>query len=130
VKVLTPEKSFAPSAAGAVPKEFRADELRFKTRDDGCVSKEISAPLNEILSYLKTVLIFLIIVTYCFIIKMQTFEFCGIYCVRAYVLFLPIFVLGKLYMQGHSCGGGGGSGAATLDTRVKGAGNWTAKAIF
>lgn len=46
VKVLTPEKSFAPSAMGAVPKEFRADELRFKTRDDGFVSKEIIASLN------------------------------------------------------------------------------------
>ncbi|XP_069688827.1 putative ATP-dependent RNA helicase DHX57 [Periplaneta americana] len=37
VKVLTPEKSFAPSAMGAVPKQLRADELKFKTRDDGYV---------------------------------------------------------------------------------------------
>jgi len=48
VKVLTPEKSFAPSASGAIPKEFRADELRFMTRDDGYVSTEIFASLNEI----------------------------------------------------------------------------------
>lgn len=37
VKVLTPEKSFAPSAMGAVPRQPRAEELRFKTRDDGYV---------------------------------------------------------------------------------------------
>jgi ATP-dependent RNA helicase DHX57 len=50
VKVLTPEKSFAPSVTGAVPKEFRADELRFKTRDDGYVSTKIFASPNEIFS--------------------------------------------------------------------------------
>ena len=48
VKVLTPEKSFAPSASGAVPKEFRPNELRFMTRDDGYVSTELFASLNEI----------------------------------------------------------------------------------
>jgi ATP-dependent RNA helicase DHX57 len=90
VKVLTPEKSFAPSAAGAVPKEFRADELRFKTRDDGYVSKEILASLNEVLGvqwYLKlfllskdTVIIFLIIVTYCFIIKIFQYLLCSHPC--------------------------------------------------
>lgn len=48
MKVLTPEKSFAPSASGAVPKDFRANELRFMTRDDGYVSTEIFASLNEI----------------------------------------------------------------------------------
>ncbi|PSN50364.1 putative ATP-dependent RNA helicase DHX57 [Blattella germanica] len=37
VKVLTPEKLYAPSVGGAVPKELRADELKFKTRDDGYV---------------------------------------------------------------------------------------------
>jgi hypothetical protein len=48
VKVLTPEKSFAPSASGAVPIEFRAHELRFMTRDDGYVSTDIFASFNEI----------------------------------------------------------------------------------
>ncbi|GFG32216.1 hypothetical protein Cfor_02033 [Coptotermes formosanus] len=53
VKVLTPEKSFAPSAAGAVPKEFRADELRFKTRDDGCVYLHPSS-VNYSVTYFKS----------------------------------------------------------------------------
>ena len=46
VKVLTPEKSFAPSAMGAVPRQPRADELRFKTRDDGYVSNNIVRPVH------------------------------------------------------------------------------------
>jgi ATP-dependent RNA helicase DHX57 len=38
VKVLTPEKSYANSVMGAIPQNFRAGELEFKTRDDGYVS--------------------------------------------------------------------------------------------
>lgn len=37
VQVLTPEKSYTASATGAVPKQLRACDLRFKTRDDGFV---------------------------------------------------------------------------------------------
>lgn len=37
VKVLTPEKSFVMSAAGAVPREPLPSELRFKTNQDGYV---------------------------------------------------------------------------------------------
>lgn len=37
VKVLTPEKSFVMSAAGAVPREPLPHELRFKTNQDGYV---------------------------------------------------------------------------------------------
>lgn len=37
VKVLTPEKSFQVQAAGAVPRQPKPEELRFKTRDDGFV---------------------------------------------------------------------------------------------
>jgi ATP-dependent RNA helicase DHX57 len=37
VKVLSPEKSYAYSVMGALPKEFRADELQLKTRDLGHV---------------------------------------------------------------------------------------------
>ncbi|GLH16906.1 Putative ATP-dependent RNA helicase DHX57, partial [Gryllus bimaculatus] len=35
VQVLTPEKSYTASATGAVPKQPKAADLRFKTRDDG-----------------------------------------------------------------------------------------------
>jgi ATP-dependent RNA helicase DHX57 len=37
-KVLTPEKSYAYTAKGAVPRKVEADELRFKTMDEGRVS--------------------------------------------------------------------------------------------
>lgn len=36
-KILTPGKSFVMSAAGAVPKQVKPEELRFKTRQDGYV---------------------------------------------------------------------------------------------
>lgn len=38
VKVLTPEKNYVQSFAGAVPRNFLPSELRFKTRDDGYIS--------------------------------------------------------------------------------------------
>lgn len=38
VKVLTPEKSFTMSMGGAVPRLPNANELRFKTREDGYVN--------------------------------------------------------------------------------------------
>ncbi|XP_067011833.2 putative ATP-dependent RNA helicase DHX57 isoform X2 [Anabrus simplex] len=37
VKVLTPEKSYTPSVVGAIPKQHKAGQLKFKTRDDGYV---------------------------------------------------------------------------------------------
>jgi ATP-dependent RNA helicase DHX57 len=40
VKVLTPKKSYAYSVTGAIPQNFRAGELEFKTRDDGYVSND------------------------------------------------------------------------------------------
>ncbi|CAB0037009.1 unnamed protein product [Trichogramma brassicae] len=38
VKILTPEKSFVIQSSGAIPKQSRADELRFKTKNDGMVN--------------------------------------------------------------------------------------------
>ncbi|KAL7302548.1 hypothetical protein TKK_0005184 [Trichogramma kaykai] len=38
VKILTPEKSFVIQSTGAIPKQSRADELRFKTKNDGMVN--------------------------------------------------------------------------------------------
>ena len=38
VKVLTPAKTFAPSSAGYIPRQIRADEISFKTKQDGYVS--------------------------------------------------------------------------------------------
>lgn len=38
VKVLTPKNSFTHCAIGALPKEFRPDELQFVTRDNHYVS--------------------------------------------------------------------------------------------
>jgi hypothetical protein len=38
VKVLTPEKSYAHGVWGAVPMDFRSDELQFVTRDNDHVS--------------------------------------------------------------------------------------------
>lgn len=37
LQVLTPEKSFHQSAGGAVPRQPRPEELRFKTKQDGYV---------------------------------------------------------------------------------------------
>nr|CAD7198290.1 unnamed protein product [Timema douglasi] len=37
VKVLTPERFFAASVGGAVPREHRSDEMKFKTKLDGYV---------------------------------------------------------------------------------------------
>ncbi|XP_063228702.1 putative ATP-dependent RNA helicase DHX57 isoform X2 [Bacillus rossius redtenbacheri] len=37
VKVLTPEKSYAPSVMGAIPMEVKPEQIRFKTKDDGFV---------------------------------------------------------------------------------------------
>jgi ATP-dependent RNA helicase DHX57 len=38
MKVLTPKKSYDYTGMGALPKEFRADVLLFKTRDDDYVT--------------------------------------------------------------------------------------------
>jgi ATP-dependent RNA helicase DHX57 len=40
VKALTPKKSYSYSVMGAIPKDFKAGELEFKTRDDGYVSND------------------------------------------------------------------------------------------
>lgn len=39
VKVLTPAKTFAPSVVGCIPRQVRAEEMSFKTKQDGYVSK-------------------------------------------------------------------------------------------
>lgn len=37
MKVFTPEKSFEPSASGAIPRLPKSGELKFKTKADGYV---------------------------------------------------------------------------------------------
>lgn len=50
VKVLTPEKSFHASVGGAIPRQPKPDELRFKTKTDGFVALHPSS-VNYVMGY-------------------------------------------------------------------------------
>ncbi|XP_075232793.1 putative ATP-dependent RNA helicase DHX57 [Lycorma delicatula] len=58
VKVLTPEKYYAMSASGAVPKLPASDEIKFKTKTDGCVNLHPSSINYNVCDYSSPYLVY------------------------------------------------------------------------
>ncbi|KAJ1528629.1 hypothetical protein ONE63_007024 [Megalurothrips usitatus] len=58
VKVLTPAKTFAPTAGGCIPKQLRAEEISFKTKQDGYVHLHPSSVNHSVCNYTSPYLVY------------------------------------------------------------------------
>ncbi|KAK3925802.1 Putative ATP-dependent RNA helicase DHX57 [Frankliniella fusca] len=58
VKVLTPAKTFAPSVSGCIPRQLRADEISFKTKQDGYVHLHPSSVNHSVSNFSSPYLVY------------------------------------------------------------------------